>query len=261
VAATRVSTLRPVLLVLAAALTVPALPKDEPHPTAEEVLARRIEAMGGEAAIRKMQSTVTTYHFQPNPNEVGVRIVYRKAPDKFLQVERVGDNQYRIGFNGTIGWSQKNQEKPHLLKGDSLESLEEHAQFYGVLEPFKYYKKITYYHLEKDKEGQRHVLKFEFKHGQTCYTHFDAVTFVQLMTQCPAPGGAAMAVTYFQNYRSVEGVLMPFQMVTDVSSRGLLGSYSYRGYVGVRISEVTQVAVNKDISDAVFDPPEKSKKK
>src|SRR5205823_631026 len=105
----------------------------------------------------------------------------------------------------------------------------------------------------------RHVLKFESKHGQTCYTHFDSVTFLEVMTQCPAPGGAAIAVTYLQNYKRVEDVLMPFQMVTDISSRGLLGSYSYRDEVGVWIAEVTQVAVNKDIADAVFDLPQKQK--
>jgi hypothetical protein len=267
-AATRTHAVAALPAFLVALLVVLAFPKDEPHPSVEEILKRNIESMGGEEAIRNVHSYVFTYRYEEPPTAArfsskGEVVVYQKAPDKLLHIERHDEDKndvYRWGYNGKEGWYQKNDQKLFHYSGYDLERLAEEAQFYDLLEPYKFYKKISYYKLERDKDGERHGLKFESNHGYVCWRYFDAVTFLEVRSECPVPGGGALWTRYYGDYKDIGGIRKPFRSVTYVSSRGLLGSYSYRGYAGDQHWMATRVSVNEELDDAMFDPPEKKKK-
>ena len=89
---------------LAALLVALAFAKDKPRLTADEVLQRNIEALGGEEAIRRAHTYVKTFQLTDGNGGVQELVVYRKAPNKFLDVFK-GQYEFRQAFNGTVGWN------------------------------------------------------------------------------------------------------------------------------------------------------------
>lgn len=81
-------------------------------PTAEQVILRYIEALGGRAAIEALQTRVlvgretTDLERQPPVYEVVPVTVYSMAPNSFLKVERRPDGFRCHGFDGTSAWQQ-----------------------------------------------------------------------------------------------------------------------------------------------------------
>jgi hypothetical protein len=77
-------------------------------PTLEQILDRYVQALGGRAAIEKVNSraskgTFTSIHLKTK----GPIELYAKAPNKQLMVLLAqGYGNYRRGFNGIVAWEK-----------------------------------------------------------------------------------------------------------------------------------------------------------
>ena len=76
----------------------------ESDPSAIEIINRAIEAMGGEEAIKSIESARYTMKVG-NEDEAIVRKAITVSPDLYLVKEEYPDALSEIGFDGEIGWA------------------------------------------------------------------------------------------------------------------------------------------------------------
>src|SRR5271167_4039414 len=76
-------------------------------PTVDQVLDKYVQALGGKATIEKMTTLVIKGKVDvPSTGETGSMEMYRKAPNKEMQMINVPSNgPSQRGFDGTAGWN------------------------------------------------------------------------------------------------------------------------------------------------------------
>src|SRR3989449_10913532 len=80
-------------------------PKPAPAlPSVDQILDKYVQALGGKAAIEKLNSRVTKGRFEvPEQGLTGSLDAYAKAPNKTASVvELTGGGQFRPGYDGTL---------------------------------------------------------------------------------------------------------------------------------------------------------------
>ena len=114
-----------------------------PLPTASDIFTKSIEAIGGEAAIRKHTSMVTKGTLSmPAAGMSGKLEIITLAPNKILTLmEFPGVGKITQGFDGTVGWSMNPMQGPSLIEGSMLEELKKSSDMYKDLDPSKIWTK------------------------------------------------------------------------------------------------------------------------
>jgi hypothetical protein len=114
-----------------------------PLPTASDIFRKSIEAIGGEAAIRKHTSMVTKGTLSmPAAGMSGKLEVITLAPNKILTLlEILGVGNITQGFDGTVGWRIDPMVGPSLIEGSMLEELKKSSDMYKDLDPSKIWTK------------------------------------------------------------------------------------------------------------------------
>lgn len=83
-------------------------------PTAEQVLEKYIDAVGGRIALSKLTTGVYRGHsytdlcWRDPPLEASRFEAYAKLPDSVLFTYHDNDGEWRNGFDGTTGWAEEN---------------------------------------------------------------------------------------------------------------------------------------------------------
>ncbi len=114
----------------------PLLADDHELPSPDEIVARYIEAVGGEEAIRAHTSrTVKSAVEIPAMGMSGQTTAYFIAPDKMIvKSETPGVGESVQSYNGEIGWIEDPMQGTQILEGEMLAQIKRQARFYGDLE-------------------------------------------------------------------------------------------------------------------------------
>jgi hypothetical protein len=198
-------------LPIAAAVSQPSATETKPGeakpaedaPTADQILAKYTEALGGNAAIEKLTSrTMKGTHITSGDITFGYE-VYQSAPDKMyavLHTAKQGDIEQ--GFDGAIGW-QKNTRGVRVLEGDQLVELRRVANLLADI-------KLK----EQDKFGDRevYVLRGITTDNRRERLYFDVQTGLLIRRISNLPTMIAMIPEQvdFEDYKSLDGLMMPF---------------------------------------------------
>ena len=123
-------------LLLAAAFSAAPLLADDELPSPEEIVARYIEALGGEEAIRAHTSRTIKGTFEiPAMGASGPSSVYAIAPDKIIiKSEMPGFGENVQAYNGEIAWIDNPMAGAQILEGEMLDQMKRQARFYADLE-------------------------------------------------------------------------------------------------------------------------------
>jgi hypothetical protein len=114
-------------------------------PSAAEIFKRSLQAIGGEAAVRKhtcmrMEGALAAAAMGMK----GRMVVQALAPNLFLtSIDMDGIGSMKQGFDGTVGWTSNPMMGTQLLEGNTLEELRRSADFYRELDPGKVWKVAT----------------------------------------------------------------------------------------------------------------------
>jgi tetratricopeptide (TPR) repeat protein len=189
-------------------------------PSVDEVLKKYVEAAGGAAAINAVKSRVV----KGTVDVVGVSRggpfeIYSVAPDKAMMVMPSGSiGDLKIGYNGRVGWSQIGKTV-RMLQGVELATLKEDCDFYGVLRIKDYYSKVAL--AGKSKIGYREVYVIELSKGTgpVDRLYVDPQTYlpVRLNTTRVINGNSVPIEVYFDDWREVNGLKIPFTMSQTMS--------------------------------------------
>jgi hypothetical protein len=218
-----------------------------PIPTTEQILERHIQAIGGKSALEKITTRVTKGSFVQILGQTNSSFTfesYQKAPNKTLYINSGGTQQ---GFNGAIGWLKRNRSGLSKLTGEQLAQLKRGADFYGSTKLSELYATISF--IRMDKVGTHDVYVFEAtpSAGKPDTLYFDTQTALLLRSDSYSEaqkGKPEPTETYYEDYREVDGVKLPF------TQRQVGSGYT----ITLKVYEVKH---NVPIDDAKFDGPSK----
>ncbi|HEX7085335.1 MAG TPA: hypothetical protein VF198_03155 [Vicinamibacterales bacterium] len=199
-------------------------PAEAPAPdTAEWVIARYRDAIGGEAAIRSHTSRTIRAVFEiPAQNMRGDLVILAAAPDRMLMtITLPGLGDIQRGFDGRIGWSIDPAIGPKLLDGRELDEMRHSADFYDDLHDPAGFTSITLVGRVPFAGEECYELKLVRPSGFEYTEYFSVKTglLVGVRTNTATQMGSIPVTTFVGDYREFGGVLFP--TVTRMKMMGL----------------------------------------
>lgn len=199
----------------------PTFINDAQLPTLDAVLAKYVAAIGGEDAQRRITSRVTKGRVDvPGVSFGGKLEVYAKAPNKSLiitNVEPVG--LVKQGFDGRVGW----------IVGSNTTNGDESAaridtDFYRQIKLKEQYTRMKL--LGKVKEGFRQVYLVEAvprsRVAENLYFDVESGLLVRRDMPQRTSKGIVPAEIYYNDWRAVDGVKVPFRIMQVVQDTKLV---------------------------------------
>ena len=215
-------------------------------PTAQEILAKYVQAIGGRANHEKTKSRLTKGSVDiPAAGIKGTFENYSAAPGKSVnKVMLPGIGDIIEGFDGTTAWSinpiQGNRDK----QGEELAQNKITYNFYREINLDKLYPKMELKGMEKvgDKDAYVIVGTPDNLPSETFY--FDAKSGLLLRQDITvvSPEGKIPTKTFFEDVREVDGVKIPFKI------RSILPQFEI-------IITASEVKNNVTVEDAMFVKP------
>ena len=216
-------------------------------PTADQILAKYIEAIGGPAAIDKMNTrvmkgTYTGFNGVALPYEV-----YLKAPDKFYINVASQQGTVERASDGKVAW-EKGPRGVNELTNPVLDDLKSVFLFFRNIKLKEQFGQMRMG--GKEKIGERDVLIIS---GRTADNKrerlfFDAETGLLLrrISYSETMIGVIPEQIDFEDYRDVDGVKLPFTVRVSSVEPGLVSTRKY-----------TEIKTNVAVDDARFNMPPK----
>ena len=212
--------------------------------TVDELLKRFVEAMGGPAAIKAINSRVTKGTLDiTGVSRGGAFESYAVAPNKaFTLIQAHPLGVVRLGFNGRVGWTTSASGR-RLLKGVELAKLQRDSDFYSWLNIKTVYAKVTLPGMSKIGYRDVYVLELQPATGPVERLYLDAKTFLPVRINFVSVVGTVSepVETYLDDWREVDGIKYPFTVSERFSKLTLMFT-------------VKEIKHNIAIDASVFEP-------
>ena len=215
-------------------------------PSAKEILDKYVQALGGREANEKIQSRVMKGSAEITPMGVkGTTEIYSVAPDKsYSKTVLSGIGEIIEAYDGKTAWSMNPLQGSRDKTGTELLQTKLSSTFHRETNFEKLYPKMEVKGVEKvgDKEAYVIVATPTGLEAQTFY--FDKQTGLLLREDMTVttPEGVMPVKTFYDDYREVDGVKVPFKM------RAVLPQFE-------SIVTFTEVKNGVKIDDALFSKP------
>jgi CubicO group peptidase (beta-lactamase class C family) len=225
---------------------------DAPKVSVDEVLAKAVNALGGEANWRKISSREMKYDIDFEHQGVkGTVTSYQKAPNlsasetTFTALGKPIATAYEY-FDGASGGDVTSFSPADTLTGQRLEDVKVENDFYGLLNWKTGLKSAEVSRIDKLGDEEVYVVVIRPEKASE-YTYFISTrTFLPLkksgvIVSSTSSVKLPMSQT-FSDYRAVDGVMIPYKTVTSTPSMGDVVSY------------VKEIKHNVSVDDAKFKP-------
>ncbi len=227
-------------------------PATTSYPTADQLIAKYVDALGGERALRAVTSRVITATGDVpsgprNEPRVSARIeTYQKAPNLALTITRMPNGAVSTGFDGQSAWMQNPNGSVTQFTGLELNRARRDANFYQPLDLKTTYLRFVVGGIEPVNNRDAYILIAAPRGGDSPERlYFDTQTGLLLRRQTvvPTPFGNSPTNVDYEQYRDAgDGTKYPFLIrTTTVTQR----------YV-VRVERVQN---NAPIENTRFAPP------
>ena len=212
-------------------------------PSAEQVLAKYIQATGGSAAHRKLTSGVANGEGQNVTR--GIRLAtenYSKAPD--MRVEILDDPNNRgftgRGYDGTDAWSMNLMETGlRHIHGAELAMAQRENDFYRAIRLDSLYQKLVVSGEDSIDVRPVVVLTAIPGNGNPEKLYFDIES--GLLLRRDLAYGTTPVQHYYEDYREVDGIMLPFVLRSEGPVR--------------LITRFSEIKHNVPVDDGKFNAP------
>lgn len=224
----------------------------KPSITVAELSKKVVDALGGEANWRKINSRLTEADVDMVHQGVQAKArSWAKAPNRSateLTITALGKTiasgwEY---FDGTAGADVYTFAPPDKYEGKRLDDVRLGADFYAVLDWSTPYKKVEVTGTAKVDGEDAYVVAFEPKAGTPFKEFYSTTTFLPLRREGVVPSStSSMQIPYtinYSDYREVDGIKLPFRTVNNSISNGDV------------VNIVRSVKHNVAVEDKVFAP-------
>lgn len=215
-------------------------------PTADQIIEKYVQAIGGKAAIEKVTSRITKGTIEiPAMGANGTTESYAKAPNKFMNVAEIsGLGAFQQGYTGTVAWSQDPFSGLRDLTGGELSMVKREADLHGDLKIKEHYPKLVVKGKEKVGEREAYLVEGTTAEGSVEKLYFDTQTgfVIRKDVELDSPMGKTPTEFYLEDYKEVDGLKIPFTIRQSTPQ------------VSFTI-KITDVKHNVAIDDAKFNKP------
>ena len=218
--------------------------------TAEELVAKNLQAKGGIDKMKAIKSVRMTGQFQSGGFKATVG-QESKRPDMTRQTFTVQGMTQIQAYDGSTGWQISpfgGRRDPEMLGEDDLRDLQEAADFDGPLVDAQAKgNKIEYLGHDQVDGDDAYKLKVTLKNGDIFYYYLDPDTCIEIQVEKQQfiRGSVKESVTLLGSYKPVNGVMYPFSIES-----GPKNNPDQRGKI-----TITRIEANVPIEDTDFKMP------
>jgi hypothetical protein len=217
--------------------------------TADEIIAKNIEARGGLEKLKALQSLRTSGKMTMG----GLRVAFVEENKRPFKVREEQIIQGMVGidaFDGKIAWHVipwEGRKDPDLLSADDAKALVEDADIEGQLVNYKNKDHRAEYLGHDAVEGTDcYKIKLSLANGDVRYYFIDTDTFLELKEEheINVRGTVRYTETYYGDYEKVDGLYFPFAVETGA-----------KGDTDRAQITVDKILVNPPLPDSRFTMP------
>ena len=219
----------------------------------DELIAKVIDAYGGEQNIRRHKSSLTTIELDLENQGVQAKgTVSARAPNLTASEVTFTTLGKKIGsmvtyFDGNNGGERVSFAPEETYSGKRLEDMRAGSDFYDVLNWKTNYKTITVKRLDKIDGEEVYVVEKRSEKGTPITDYISTKSFLVLRRDSVIVmenTGVELPVKQtFADYRKVDGVMVPFKTVSNNAANGDI------------VIRVLDVKFDVEIADSVFRKP------
>ena len=218
--------------------------------TVDEIIAKNLEAEGGIAKRKSIQSLRITGNFETSGMQLGFTQVFKRPLKTRTDITVQGMSMVQA-YDGKAGWQImpfSGKKDAELMTADELKNVQEEADFDGPL--MDYHQKGNKVELvgkEKVEGTDAYHLKVTLKNGDVRDLFLDADSFLAIKShgKTTMRGTEVETESALGDYKQVDGIMIPF----SIEQRMTGGQMS-----GAKIT-LTKVEFNVPVDDAVFKMP------
>jgi hypothetical protein len=185
-------------------------------PTVDQIIDRYVEAIGGEAAVRRITSrSMKGTYDMPSQNLIAPFEILMKAPNKMLMLINIPNaGLVSRGFDGTTGWAEDPQNGLRDLRGAELAQTKLSSDIHYDIKLKELYPRMTLKGKEVVNDREAYVIEAVPAEGRPEKLYFDTQSglLVRKDAIIDGPQGEYPSTTYMQDYRAVDGVKVPFSL-------------------------------------------------
>ncbi|MEE2775890.1 MAG: hypothetical protein VYE73_03895 [Acidobacteriota bacterium] len=206
-------------LIALVVLVLPAAAQQElPSPT--EILDRYVEALGGEAAIRKHEQVTWTAKLEiPGMGIEADATLAAAAPNKFrLTMESDAMGSVDQGFDGQIAWSDTAMTGPMILEGAEREDAVLLADFHADVNYAINFPLLETVAEEDFDDETAYKVRAETATGRETFHFFSVETGLLIGSEGnqATAMGELFATSRIGDYKEYDGRLFPTELIVEV---------------------------------------------
>ena len=214
-------------------------------PTGEEVMVKRIEALGGEAALSQHHNSLMKGKMSVSGVDMAATI-YSASPNflyTLFESEMIGSME--SGCNGEVAWDMSTMQGASVKEGEELEKAIFQAAFSPELRWRERYTNVDVQAEEEIDGTACYKVVLTPTVGDTTTAYVDAETWLIVRTETVSNSdmGSISIVSNPSDYREVDGVKVPFSVKIV-----LMGAQEMT-------TTLDSVEFNVEIPEGLFDLP------
>ncbi|HSK64149.1 MAG TPA: serine hydrolase [Pyrinomonadaceae bacterium] len=221
--------------------------------TIDELLAKMVAAYGGEQNLLKHKSSVTTVEIDlENQGVLAKGTISARAPNLIgsqMTFTALGKNlgSMKTYFDGSGGGEMISFAPAETYSGKRLVDVQAAADFYDVLNWKKNYQSIKFNKMGKVGDEDVYIIERKNEKGTPITDYISTKSFLVLRRDsliANETAGIELPQTEtFSDYRNVDGVMIPFKMVSNNLANGDI------------VLRVVDVKFDIEIPDSIFRKP------
>ncbi|HJQ70398.1 MAG TPA: hypothetical protein VKA70_15580 [Blastocatellia bacterium] len=185
-------------------------------PTADQIIEKYVQAMGGKAAMEKLNSRVTKGSFDiPAMGAGGTLEIYEKAPNKTIAIITIpGFGVIREAYDGKVAWSEDPATGMREKSGIELADARLEAEFHRATKLKQLFPTMTVKGKEKVGEKEAYVIEAKPAEGSAEKWYFDTQSglLIRQDAERETPQGKMPVEVYLDDYKEVDGVKIPHSL-------------------------------------------------
>jgi tetratricopeptide (TPR) repeat protein/outer membrane lipoprotein-sorting protein len=213
-------------------------------PNVDKILARYVEAMGGEKAIKAVTSRVIKGTVDiAGVSRGGTYEKYQQAPNKLLIVSQTHPmGTTKTGFNGRTAWAWSQEGTVIVKTAADVGQFERNADFFPPLKLKDQYAKVSLAGTSQIGYREVYVLELQPAAGALERLYLDAKTYLPVRINSSEGVSKHPVETYLDDWRAVDGIQFPFSITVS------------RPNLSISIT-VKEIRHNVPIDAKLFEPP------
>jgi hypothetical protein len=181
-------------------------------PTADEIVAKYLAAVGGADAARKVNTRVMKGTILAGGSENPIEL-FTKAPNKRISISHTGSNDSITAFDGTSGWMGSTGRPPREMSGAESGAAGLDAEFSLALRLKEIYPQLRRGRPESINGAECEVLNAAAPGKPAVRLYFDKQSglLTRMVRFADTPIGRNPTQIDYADYRDADGVKIPYR--------------------------------------------------